>query len=163
MPPDRSCVDGRVKAGCDERVLPRQGSQERILFCSAAETVVKETPCHDTGIPRRFTSMVDAVDNSVSTSPPRPVTDGERQILLDWVDATDDLAAFVSERRSDDPGIFRRIVVHRRATKQRLYLIHCPQNSNWWVVTSAVERENVGYFPTLRAALQFVRPLTQRG
>ncbi|HUB46535.1 MAG TPA: hypothetical protein VMB73_16255 [Acetobacteraceae bacterium] len=102
--------------------------------------------------------MVDAVDNSICNFPPRPVTDGERQVLLDWAEATDDLSAFVSERRNDDPAIYRRIVVFRRATRQRLYLIHCPQNSNWWVVTSAAERENVGFFPTLRAALHFIRP-----
>jgi hypothetical protein len=106
--------------------------------------------------------MVDIVDKAICSFPPRPVTDGERQILLDWIDGTDDISAFVSERRSDDPGIYRRVVVLRRATRQRLYLIHCPQRSNWWVVTSAAERESVGYFPTLRAALSFIRPIPRR-
>jgi len=106
--------------------------------------------------------MFDALDKTISSFPPRPVTDGERQVLLDWLSITDDVSAFVSERRSDDPGIFRRIVVLRRATRKAMYLIHCPQNSNWWVLTSAIERENVGYFPTLRAALQFIRPLARR-
>ncbi|HUB12064.1 MAG TPA: hypothetical protein VMB34_08910 [Acetobacteraceae bacterium] len=102
------------------------------------------------------------MDKALCSFPPRPVTDGERQLLLDWAEASNDLSAFVSERRSDDPGIYRRIVILRRATRQRLYLIHCPLGSNWWMVTSAVERESVGYFPTLRAALNFVRPVARR-
>ena len=98
----------------------------------------------------------------VCSFPPRPVTDGERQLLLDWIEASDDLTAFVSERRTDDPGIYRHLVVLRRINRQRLYLIHCPQRSNWWTVLSAAERENVGYFPTLRAALHFIHPVARR-
>lgn len=103
--------------------------------------------------------MVESIAKAVCAFPPRPVTDGERQLLLDWIEATGDFSGFVSERRSDDPAIYRRIVILRRATRQRLYVIHCPQGSNWWMVTSATEGEDVGYFATLRAALQFIRPL----
>lgn len=98
------------------------------------------------------------IDNVLRTFPPRPVTDGERQILRDWIRTTEDLSAYVSERRSDDPAIYRRIVVSRRATKQHLYLIHSPQGSDCWIVLSAVEAEDVGHFPTLRAALDHIRP-----
>ena len=111
---------------------------------------------------RRITQMAETIDKSLCSFPPRPVTDGERQLLLDWVETNVDFSAFVSERRSDDPAIYRRIVVLRRATRQRLYLIHCPQGSNWWMVSSAADRENVGFFPTLRAALQFIRPQQHR-
>ena len=90
--------------------------------------------------------------------PPRPLTDDERQLLRAWIAATTVLSAFVSERRTDDPGTVGRIVVYRRVTKRPLYLIHSPHGSSCWVVHSAVERENLGYFPTLRAALNFVRP-----
>ncbi|MGA3401979.1 MAG: hypothetical protein ABSC95_22420 [Acetobacteraceae bacterium] len=92
--------------------------------------------------------------------PPRPLTDDERQLLRAWTAATEVLSAFVSERRTDDPATFRRIVVIRRATKRQLYLIHCPHGANCWIVVSAVERENLGYFSTLRAALNFIKPAT---
>ena len=104
--------------------------------------------------------MLDHLKNVLLTFPPRPITDGERQILLDWIGTTDDLSAFVSERRSDDPAIYRRIVIIRRATKRHLYLIHSPKDSDCWVVVSATEREDVGHFPTLRMALNYIRPTT---
>jgi hypothetical protein len=106
--------------------------------------------------------MDQTLDKAICSFPPRSITDGERQVLLDWIDANAELAAFVSERRSDDPTVYRRIVVLRRSTRQRLYLVHCPEGSNWWMVTAASERENVGFFPTLRAALSFIRPMAQR-
>jgi hypothetical protein len=107
-----------------------------------------------------FPKMHHHLENVLLTFPPRPITDGERQILLDWIATTDDLFAFVSERRSDDPAIYRRIVVMRRATNRNLYLVHSPKDSDCWLVMSATERENVGYFPTLRAALNYIRPTT---
>jgi hypothetical protein len=98
------------------------------------------------------------IENVLEEHPPRLVTADERQLVRDWADATGVLSAFVSERRTDDPGIYRRIVVFRRVTKRHLYLVHCPHGSSCWIVLSAVERENLGYFPTLRAALIFIRP-----
>lgn len=104
--------------------------------------------------------MLDHLKNVLRTFPPRPITDGERQILLDWIGTTDDLSAFVSERRSDDPAIYRRIVVMRRATRRHLYLVHSPKDSDCWIVVSATEQEDIGRFPTLRAALNYVRSTT---
>jgi hypothetical protein len=94
------------------------------------------------------------------TFPPRPLTDDERLLLLDWIQAAKGFSAFVSERRSDDPAIYKRIVVSRRATKQYLYLIHAPTNSAGWIVLSAIKGEYVERFPTLRAALNYIEPIT---
>jgi hypothetical protein len=41
--------------------------------------------------------------------------------------------------------------------KRYLYPGHCPPGASGWIVVSAVERETLGYFPTLRAALLFIR------
>ncbi len=103
--------------------------------------------------------MDQAADIALETLPPRPLTDEERQVLRAWIAATEVLSAFVSQRRTDDPTIFRRIVVLRRATKRYLYLVHCPPGASCWIVVSVVERETLGYFPSLRAALLFIRPV----
>ncbi len=99
-------------------------------------------------------------ESVLGASPPRPLTDDERQFLHAWIAGTEVLSAFLSERQTDDPAIFGQIVVFRRATKRHLYLIHCPQGANCWIVLSAVERENLGYFSTLRAALNYISPFT---
>lgn len=103
------------------------------------------------------------LENVLLTFPPRPITDGERQLLLDWIATTDDFSVFVSQRRCDDPAIYRRIIVARRATKQRLYLVHSPKDSDCWIVMSAVESDDVEQFPTLRAALTYIRPAASVG
>jgi hypothetical protein len=92
------------------------------------------------------------------TFPPRPLTDWEQETLRGWVEAIDGFTAFVAERRSDDPAIYRRIVITRRRTRQHAYTIHAPQGMDVWIVVSATESEDIGSFPTLRAALEFVQP-----
>jgi hypothetical protein len=94
------------------------------------------------------------------TFPPRPLTDWEHETLRGLVEAVDGFTAFVSERRSDDPAIYRRIVVIRRRTKQHAYTIHAPQGMDVWIVASATEGEDIGNFRTLRAGLEFVQPMS---
>lgn len=102
--------------------------------------------------------QTDRAANVLMTFPPRPLTDGEREILRVWATEADDVFAFVSERRSDDPAIYRRIVISRTSTGQRLYHIRPPQGHDSWLVVSAVEGEDVARCPTLRAALNFIKP-----
>ncbi|HVC59964.1 MAG TPA: hypothetical protein VND19_06325 [Acetobacteraceae bacterium] len=100
----------------------------------------------------------DHMTNVLVTFPPRPLTDAEREILRAWATEVDDVFAFVSERRSDDPTVYRRIVISRNSTRQRLYLIRPPQGNDSWLVLSAVHGEDVARCPTLWAALNFVKP-----
>jgi hypothetical protein len=95
---------------------------------------------------------------ALETFPPRPLTHGEREIVRQWATRADDVFAFVSERRSDDPTIYRRIVISRSSTGQRLYLIRPPQGNDSWLVLSATEGDDVARCPTLQSALNFVRP-----
>lgn len=97
------------------------------------------------------------MSRAIETFPPRPLTYGEREILHTWSAAADDVFAFVSERRSDDPTIYRQIVISRLSTGQRLYLICPPQGHDFWLVLCATEGEDVARCPTLRSALNFVR------
>jgi hypothetical protein len=91
--------------------------------------------------------------------PPRPLTDDERLILRGWIRAATGFSAFVSERATDDPAIYRRIVVSRRDTRQPLYLIHASTQSAGWIMVSADSAEHVQRFPTLRAALDYLEPI----
>jgi hypothetical protein len=93
------------------------------------------------------------------TFPPRALTDWERETLRGWAEAVYGFTAFVAERRSDDPAIYRRIVITRR-TKQHAYTIYTPQGMDVWIVVSASEGEDIDSFPTLRAALEFVQPVS---
>jgi hypothetical protein len=102
--------------------------------------------------------QTDRATNVLMTFPPRPLTDGEREILRAWSTEVNDVFAFVSERRSDDPAIYRRIVITRTSTGQRLYLIRPPQGHDSWLVMSVKEGEDLARCPTLRAALNFVKP-----
>ncbi len=47
-----------------------------------------------------------------------------------------------------------------KATIDAWNLIHSHQNSDYWVMVSAAEGEDIGHFPTLRAALNFINPVT---
>jgi hypothetical protein len=94
------------------------------------------------------------------TFPPRALTDWERETLHGWAETADGFTAFVAERRSDNPAIYRRIVIARRRTKQHVYTIHAPQGMDVWVMVSTTEGEDIGTFPTLGAALEFVRPVS---
>lgn len=118
-------------------------------------TSLPNPQCH-----KRFPAMSNRVENVHRMFPPRPLTDGERAILLGWTLATKDFSTFVSERRSDDPAVYRRIIVSRRVNNRRLYMIHAHQNSDYWIMVSAADGEDVGHFPTLRAALNFINPVT---
>jgi hypothetical protein len=50
-------------------------------------------------------------------------------------------------------------VVVDRKSRTLLYFIYGPEGSDFWVVLSATEKEEIGRFPTLRVALNFVRPV----
>jgi hypothetical protein len=94
-----------------------------------------------------------------SWSRPRPVSDGERELVGQWSAAVSAVTAYISQRRADKAGLRGRIVVVDRKSRTLLYLIYGPEGSDFWVVLSATEDEEIGRFPTLRAALNFVRPV----
>ena len=88
----------------------------------------------------------------------RPLTDDERQVLLQWIRAAKNFSAFFSERQSDGPALHHRIVICRRTTQQPLYLIHASAASTSWIV-STVQGDYVERFPTLRSALHHFEPV----
>jgi hypothetical protein len=91
-------------------------------------------------------------------SPPLTLSDEQGRLLRVWVTAASDgVTAFVSQRSPDDPAIFGRIVVLKRGTPKPLYSVYRPVNLDLWIVSSLVEMGEVGLFPSLHAALNFIR------
>jgi hypothetical protein len=93
------------------------------------------------------------------SSRPRLVSDGERELVRQWSAAVAGVTAYISQRRGDKAGLHGRIVVVDRKSRTLLYFIYGPEGSDFWVVLSATEKEEIGRFSTLRAALNFVRPV----
>jgi hypothetical protein len=87
-------------------------------------------------------------------------SDGDRELLRVWLAGADgELGAYVNQRRNDDPALIGRIVITKREGRQPLYWVHSPVGSDFWIVSSAVERSVIGTFHTLRVALDFIRPM----
>lgn len=91
-------------------------------------------------------------------APPRTLSDEEHRLLRVWVTAASGgVTAFVNQRRRDDPTIIGRIVVIKRDTRKPLYSVYCPVGLDLWIVSSLVEMAEIGSFPSLRAALNFIQ------
>jgi hypothetical protein len=104
--------------------------------------------------------MTDRAGDVLRTFPPRPLNPSERTLVDAWLAATGDVAsAFVSERRSDDPALYRRIVITIGPEPGPSYLIHAPAGISCWLVSTAGRDPKVQRFDSLRAALNSIRPV----
>ena len=104
--------------------------------------------------------MANRTVDVLRTLPPRPLGQGERQLVAEWLAAAGDVAlAYVSERRSDDPAIYRRVVVAMEADCVPTYLIHTPTNMDIWVLLHVSPDFEGRCFDSLRDALNFIRPV----
>jgi|ERR1700704_7206821 hypothetical protein len=92
--------------------------------------------------------------------PARMFTPDERTLVAEWLAGAGDIAeAYVSSRRGDDPALHRRIVIVVKPDDGPAHLIHAPSGRDIWIVLSLGRRTKVQRFPTLRAALNSVRPV----
>ncbi len=108
--------------------------------------------------------MSSPADNVILTFPPRKVSQQEKALLTEWFAATqreglDVQRAYVSERRSDDPGIVGRIVVVLRTSRDPAFLVYAPTEATFWVVMAGPAWDQLWRFRTLRAALNSIRPV----
>lgn len=105
-----------------------------------------------------MTGMTNRIEGVLLTFPPRRLAPDERAVLNAWLAATCDVAsAYVSERRSDDPAQYRRIVVTVGPTRKPSHLVHAPSGLNCWLVTTLGEGGGVLQYDSLRAALNSIR------
>ena len=110
--------------------------------------------------------MPSKADNVILTFPPRSISQWEKALLAEWLAATqrkgrDIAAAYVSERRGDDPMIAGRIAVVVRPNRNPAHLIYSPAESTFWVVASGQGWSEIERFRTLRAALNSIRPVLE--
>jgi hypothetical protein len=108
--------------------------------------------------------MSSIADNVILTFPPRPVSRWERALLAEWLAAAqreghDVHGAFVSERRSDDPMLFGRIVIVLWSSPDPAFLVHSPAGFAFWVVMAVSAWDQLRRLPTLCAALNSIRPV----
>jgi hypothetical protein len=92
--------------------------------------------------------------------PPKALSEEEHELLQEWAAAASkSVTAYISRRMSDNLMFHGRIVISERRTAKPLYLVYCRLGTKTWTVASMVEKAEIGKFPTLRAALNFVRPV----
>ena len=92
------------------------------------------------------------------TFPPSELSPFERDLVRDWLALASDVSdAYVSTRRSDDPALYRRIVVTDSPHGRPTHLFHRPGELNVWIKTTMGPPPTFEMFPTLRAALNSIR------
>ena len=98
--------------------------------------------------------------NAIRHFPARPLTPDERPLVAEWFASAGDVAAtYVSSRRGDDPAHYRRIVIVTKPDEGPSHLVHAPSGRDIWIVFSVGGRTRIQRFPTLRAALNSIRPV----
>jgi hypothetical protein len=94
------------------------------------------------------------------TFPPRMLSPTEQALVEEWLRLAGNVPfAYVSQRRSDDPSLFGRVVIATRPDTKPSHTIHVPAGSALWLVTLAGPPQSVRPFDTLRDALNSVRPV----
>jgi hypothetical protein len=92
--------------------------------------------------------------------PPRELSPLERELIDEWLAFAADISgAYVSGRRTDDPALFRRIVIADDSDGQPTHLIHCPERLRLWIKLTLGPYQRVEMFDTLQAALNSIRPV----
>jgi hypothetical protein len=65
----------------------------------------------------------------------------------------------VSGRKTDDPALYRRIVITDSSDGQPTHLIHCPERLRLWIKVTLGPNPRVEVFDTLQATLNSIRPV----
>ena len=94
------------------------------------------------------------------TFPPRMLSPTEQSLVQDWLGLANDVPlAYVSQRRSDDPTFFGRVVITTGSDTKPSHTIHVAAGSALWLLTAMGSPRSVQQFNTLRDALNSVRPV----
>src|SRR5258708_22243155 len=107
-----------------------------------------------------YSAMASRTSDILQAFPARTLRPDERELVAEWLASADDIAsAYISERRSGDPAIYRKIVIAERGNNRATYLIHTPFDMDFWIVQCGQPESTVHRFGSLRDALNFVRPV----
>jgi hypothetical protein len=100
------------------------------------------------------------MQDAIGHFPARLPTPDEQALVAEWLAAAGDIAqAYVSNRRGDDPAYYRRVIVVTKPDEGPSHLVHTSWSSGKWVVFVCGPASRVDVFPTLRAALNSIRPV----
>jgi hypothetical protein len=92
--------------------------------------------------------------------PPRLLGATERELFYEWLSRAGDISlAYVSQRRSDDPRLYRRIVIRVDPDGERAYTVHTTELGTAWLVSSLDQPSDAQAYDTLRDALNSIRPV----
>jgi len=94
------------------------------------------------------------------TFPPRSLRPSERALVEEWLGRAGDVStAYLSERRSDDPNLFGRVVITTGPGVKPSHVIHPPVDCLSWLVIAMEPPCSIQQFETLRDALNCIRPV----
>ena|GEM_PF-6860881 len=80
--------------------------------------------------------------------------------LAGWLASVGDIASiYVSSRSGDDPTHYRRIVIVTKPDEGPSHFVHASYGHDIWIVFSVGRRTTIQRSPTLRAALNSIRPV----
>ena len=89
---------------------------------------------------------------------PRMLSPTEQALVEEWLRLAGDVPfAYVSQRRSDDPTFFGRVVIATGSDRKPSHTIHVPAGSALWLVTTMSPPQTVRQFNTLLFSLQEFR------
>src|SRR5215469_3416422 len=98
------------------------------------------------------------------TFPPRELSLSERDLVREWLARAGDVPnCYISSRRSDDPAVYRRVVVTDGRGGQPTHLIHAPSDQSVWVKMTVGPPRQTNTYPSLRAALNSIRRVLDDG
>ena len=98
--------------------------------------------------------------DKLRTYPARRLTPDEHALVAEWLAAAGDIAsAYVANRRNDDPDYYQRVVITSVPGEDPSHVVHAAPGRDIWMVFTAGRRTRVQRFPTLRAALNAIRPV----
>jgi hypothetical protein len=98
--------------------------------------------------------------DAVNQFPTRRLTPDEHALVVEWFAAAGHVAsAYVSNRRSDDPALYHRIIIATGPGDEPSHIVHAPRGRNIWIVVSSGPRTKLRRFQTLRTALNSIQPV----
>ena len=107
--------------------------------------------------------MTNSATDVLLSFPPRPIGEMERTLFNEWLSRAGDITlVYISDRRSDDPRFYRRIIIWPDPDKKLVYTVHSAASA--WLVSSTEQtgkvfrdRSHYEAYATLRDALNSIR------
>jgi hypothetical protein len=78
--------------------------------------------------------MPETMQDLLLKYPPREIDPVEREHISEWLARAQDVSsAYVSDRKTDDPALYRRIVIVVGPRNEPTHLVHAPTGMRLWL------------------------------